>query len=191
MASSSQIDELPSAAETLTSQLPSDITPAPVDPIPSSDQHPTDVVEAVGEKRKRADDDDEKTNLESSDPNLTPSPWWKTSLCSYFRRQGNCSHGSTCRYAHGEEELRQKPDNTWDPTSERGKKARMSENAGKCEEEEEDGEVLFTEDMMDENDGEGCGDSVHDLSLSKCLVHLPRKWQSDDLKKFVRDQVKF
>ncbi|VVA90409.1 unnamed protein product [Arabis nemorensis] len=210
---SSSIDQIPSAAETLTSQLPSDNTPTSVEPIPSSDSHPTaDVpmasssigeltsvaetltshlpsdissapVEAVGEKRKR---DDEKTNLESSDPNLTPSPWWKTSLCSYFRRQGNCSHGSTCRYAHGEEELRQKPDNTWDPTSERGKKAKMSENAGKCDAEEEEREVLFTEDMMDENDGEeGCGDSVHDLSLSKCLVHLPRKWQSDDLKKFI------
>ncbi|ESQ51323.1 hypothetical protein EUTSA_v10016347mg [Eutrema salsugineum] len=66
----------------------------------------------------------------------------------------------------------------------------MSENVGKSgEEEEEDGDVLFTEEMMDENDGEGCGDGVvHDLSLSKCLVHLPIKWQSDDLKKFVREQ---
>uniref|UniRef100_A0A1J3CEL4 Zinc finger CCCH domain-containing protein 24 n=1 Tax=Noccaea caerulescens TaxID=107243 RepID=A0A1J3CEL4_NOCCA len=216
---SSSIDELPSAAGNPTSQLPSDNTPAPVkpiqssdsnptedvpmasspidelpstaditvDPIPSSDPNPTDDVEAVGEKRKRAD---EKSNLESSDPNPTPSPWFKTSLCSYFRREASCSHGSACRYAHGEKELRQKPDNTWDPTSERGKKAKMSDNAGKpAEEEEENREVLFTEEMMDENDGEECGDGcVHDLSLSKCVVHLPTKWQSDDLKKFVREQ---
>ncbi|CAA7017788.1 unnamed protein product [Microthlaspi erraticum] len=174
---SSSIDELPFTA---------DITPtvAPVEPISSSDPNPTDEVESVGEKRKRADD--EKTNPESSDPNPTPSPWFKTSLCSYFRREASCSHGSACRYAHGEKELRQKPDNTWDPTSERGKKAKMSENAGKsAEDEEENGEVLFTEEMMDEECGEN---SVHDLSLSKCLVHLPTKWQSDDLKKFVKEQ---
>ncbi|KFK32295.1 hypothetical protein AALP_AA6G224000 [Arabis alpina] len=162
---SSSMDQIPSAAETLTSQLPSDNTPT--DAVSSIGDIP------VGEKRKRAD---EETNLEWSDPNLTPSPWFKTSLCSYFRREGNCSHGTTCRYAHGEAELRQKPDNTWDPTSERGKKAKMSETA-----EAEEEEVLFTEDMMD---GEGgCGD---DLSLSKCLLHLPRKWLSDDLKMFVR-----
>ncbi|CAH2060282.1 unnamed protein product [Thlaspi arvense] len=213
---SSPIDELPSAVETLTSQHPSDNTAAPVNPIPSSDSNPnddvpmetasidelpsavdtvksqipaditpsSDDVEAVGEKRKR-DDDDEKTNPESSDPNPTPSPWFKTSLCSYFRREGSCSHGNTCRYAHGEEELRMKPDNTWDPTSVRGKKAKILE---KPAEEEENGEVLFTEEMMDDNDGEGCGDGVHDLSLSKCLVHLPIKWQADELKKFVREQ---
>ncbi|KAJ4891196.1 Zinc finger CCCH domain-containing protein 24 [Raphanus sativus] len=185
MTSSSSVDELPSAAaETPTSQIPSDITSAPVDPIPASDD-----VEAVGEKRKR-EDENTTNNLESSDPNPTPSPWFKTSLCSYFRRQGSCSHGATCKYAHGEKELRQKPDNTWDPTSERGKKAKMSENAVKEEEEEEVGDVMFTEEMMDENDGEGGGGEgvVHDLSLSKCLVHLPTKWQSDDLKTFLREQ---
>ncbi|CAN6835138.1 hypothetical protein Bca4012_030220 [Brassica carinata] len=172
---SSSVDELPSAAETLTYQIPSDTTP--IDPIPSSND-----VEAVGEKRKRDDDDDEKTtNLESS----TPSPWFKTSLCSYFRRQGSCSHGDACKYAHGEKELRQKPDNTWDPTSERGKKVKMMSEKS-AEEEEEVGDVMFTEEMMDDNDGEEGG--VHDLSLSKCLVHLPTKWQSDDIKTFLREQ---
>lgn len=63
----------------------------------------------------------------------------------------------------------------------------------KEEEEEEVGDVMFTEEMMDENDGEGGGGEgvVHDLSLSKCLVHLPTKWQSDDLKTFLREQVMF
>ncbi|XP_009103688.1 zinc finger CCCH domain-containing protein 24 isoform X1 [Brassica rapa] len=172
---SSSLDELPSAAETLTSQIPSDT--APIDPIPSSN----DDVEAVGEKRKR-DDDEKTTNLESS----TPSPWFKTSLCSYFRRQGSCSHGAACKYAHGENELLQKPDNTWDPTSERGKKAKMMSDSA-VKEEEEVGDVMFTEEMMDDNDGGGDG-GVHDLSLSKCLVHLPTKWQSDDLKTFLREQ---
>lgn len=83
-----------------------------------------------------------------------------------------------------------KPDNTWDPTSERGKKAKamkMSEQEVK-----EDDEVLFTEQMMDSiDDDEGCGGSVVDLSLSKCLVHLPRKWQTDELKTFLGEQVKF
>ncbi|CAN7051304.1 hypothetical protein IGI04_027211 [Brassica rapa subsp. trilocularis] len=171
---SPSVDELPSAAETLTSQIPSHT--APVDPIPSSND-----AEAVGEKRKR-DDDEKTTNLESS----TPSPWFKTSLCSYFRRQGSCSHGAACKYAHGENELRQKPDNTWDPTSERGKKAKMMSDSA-VKEEEEVGDVMFTEEMMDDNDGGGDG-GVHDLSLSKCLVHLPTKWQSDDLKTFLREQ---
>ncbi|KAK4789112.1 hypothetical protein SAY86_020431 [Trapa natans] len=68
-----------------------------------------------GEKRKRA---------EGEEADCPPNPLWKTSLCSYFRRTGgSCSHGSTCRYAHGEEELRQRPDGSWDPTSERGKEA--------------------------------------------------------------------
>ena len=63
----------------------------------------------------------------------------------------------------------------------------MSDSAVK--EEEEVGDVMFTEEMMDDNDGGGDG-GVHDLSLSKCLVHLPTKWQSDDLKTFLREQVK-
>ncbi|KAG2288824.1 hypothetical protein Bca52824_048428 [Brassica carinata] len=138
---SSSVDELPSAAETLTSQIPSDTTPAP--------------------------------STQSHLP-MTSKP-----------RQGSCSHGATCKYAHGEKELRQKPDNTWDPTSERGKKAKMMSDNAAAAEEEEVGDVMFTEEMMDE---EGGGDGVHDLSLSKCLVHLPTKWQSDDLKTFLREQ---
>ncbi|KAG7568367.1 Zinc finger CCCH-type [Arabidopsis thaliana x Arabidopsis arenosa] len=189
--SSIEINELPLPTKTLTP--PASVEPIPmetssIDELPSSDSNPTDNIEAVGEKRKRTDED-EKPNLESSDPKITPSPWWKTSLCSYFRREASCSHGSECKYAHGEAELRMKPDNTWDPTSERGKKAKamkMSE-----QEEKVDDEVLFTEQMMESIDGdEGGGGSVSvvDLSLSKCLVHLPNKWQSDELKKFLVEQ---
>lgn len=45
----------------------------------------------------------------------------KTSLCSYFRSKG-CKHGESCKFAHGESELQQRPDGSWDPTSERCKK---------------------------------------------------------------------
>lgn len=79
-----------------------------------------------------------------------------------------------CRYAHSEAELRPRPDNTWDPTSERVKKA-----AKKSGEEEECAgidEVMMTEALDYDEDGEGeGGDGLgSDLALSKCLVHLPR-----------------
>ncbi|CAE6017936.1 unnamed protein product [Arabidopsis arenosa] len=189
--SSIEINELPLPTKTLTPPASVDPTPmetSSIDELQSSDSNPTDNIEAVGEKRKRTDED-EKPNLESSDPKSTPSPWWKTSLCSYFRREASCSHGSECKYAHGEAELRMKPDNTWDPTSERGKKAKAMKMTE--QEEKEDDEVLFTEQMMESIDGdEGGGGSVSvvDLSLSKCLVHLPNKWQSDELKKFLGEQ---
>ncbi|KAM0932208.1 putative tRNA (uracil(54)-C(5))-methyltransferase transcription factor C3H family [Dioscorea sansibarensis] len=90
-------------------------------------------------------------------------PLWKTSLCSYFRRAaGSCSHGNACRYAHGEEELRPRPDNSWDPTSELAKKLLKTEAA----EEEEEEDVDFS-------------------TMEKCLVGLPRKWTSDSLKSFL------
>ncbi|OMO67500.1 hypothetical protein CCACVL1_20491 [Corchorus capsularis] len=138
----------------------------------------------TGEKRKR---DDQDPTQES-----TLHPLWKTSLCSYFRRNdGSCSHGSNCRYAHGEEELRPRPDNTWDPTSERAKKAMKGENgeklAAKEEEEEEEKEVMMTEMVMDGEDGDG-SEEGGDPQLSKCLVNLPRKWHSDNLRKFLNDQ---
>ena len=59
---------------------------------------------------------------------------FKTSLCSYFRRGGGrpdaCGHGEKCRFAHGEEELRQRPDGSWDPTSMRGKEAKAENPLG-------------------------------------------------------------
>ncbi|KAI8524008.1 hypothetical protein RHMOL_Rhmol13G0115900 [Rhododendron molle] len=124
----------------------------------------------AGEKRKRVDTEDH--------------PMWKTSLCSYFRRsEGSCSHGDGCRYAHGEEELRPRPGNTWDPTSERAKKMLKSENGENSKAAEEGGgggDVMMMTDALD-------GD-VLDGSLAKCLVNLPMKWSSDNLRTFFSDQ---
>ncbi|KAL4295407.1 hypothetical protein GQ457_12G029540 [Hibiscus cannabinus] len=149
--------------------LPEAIPPS--DPQSTADANP-------GEKRKREDQDPNQ--------NSSAHPMWKTSLCSFFRRHdGSCSHGSTCRYAHGEEELRLRPDNTWDPTSERAKKATKGENGEKlAAKQEEEHEVIMTEMVMDGEDGEECGDP----QLSKCLVHLPRKWHADNLRKFLTEQ---
>jgi len=101
----------------------------------------------------------------------------------------SCSHGSACKYAHGEEELRPRPDNTWDPTSERAKKAIKLDttNNNDSKEEDEDEEIMMT-DIAADGDGDG---GCLDTGLSKCLVHLPRKWLSDHLRKFLSDQVRF
>jgi tRNA (uracil-5-)-methyltransferase len=139
--------------------------------------------ELAGEKRKR----------EESTPEVSPEEapassaggedaassggsrhlMWKTSLCSYFRRRGDgaegCSHGESCRYAHTEEELRPRPDGTWDPTSDRAKKLRKV--AAEAQEEAQE-EVTLDE-----------------QSLDKCLVGLPRGWTADRLKAFVQDQA--
>ncbi|XP_062082066.1 zinc finger CCCH domain-containing protein 24 [Humulus lupulus] len=138
-----------------------------------------------GEKRKREEDQEQDPG-----PNPLASPLWKTSLCSFFRRQsGSCSHGSTCRYAHGEEELRQRPDSTWDPTSEHAKKVQK-----KSEDEEKPVASISNEVMMTETvggdgdeDGDGVGDGL-DPGLSKCLVHLPRNWRTETLKSFLGEQ---
>ncbi|KAG6760719.1 hypothetical protein POTOM_033899 [Populus tomentosa] len=98
----------------------------------------------------------------------------------------SCSHGSACKYAHGEEELRPRPDNTWDPTSERAKKAIKLDttNNNDSKEEDEDEEIMMT-DIAADGDGDG---GCLDTGLSKCLVHLPRKWLSDHLRKFLSDE---
>ncbi|XP_010032006.1 zinc finger CCCH domain-containing protein 24 [Eucalyptus grandis] len=137
--------------------------------------------EAVsGQKRKR--------EAEGDGPDPPPlHPLWKTSLCSYFRRDSaSCSHGAACRYAHTEEELRLRPDGTWDPTSERAKKARRAadederQRRGGDDDDDAPEDVLMTEMMTDDDGGDG--------KLSKCIVHLPRKWTSDNLKKFLDEQ---
>ncbi|CAA0811991.1 Zinc finger CCCH domain-containing protein 24 [Striga hermonthica] len=133
------------------------------------------------EKRKRESEPDPET---SSD--LAPReqhPLWKTSLCSYFRKTGgSCSHGESCRYAHGEEELRQRPDNTWDPTSQRAKKtARTHEKEEGETAEEAEGGVMMTEALED-------GEEDSSSGLSKCIVNLPRKWSSDNLRNFLNEQ---
>lgn len=138
---------------------------------------------APTEKRKR-DDSDGNTN---SDENRSLHPLWKTSLCSYFRKHASCSHGDTCRYAHSEEELRPRPDSTWDPTSERGKKALKSVTGEKIA--LKDG-VMMTE-LVDDVDGGDGGDDgfASNQALSKCLVHLPMKWSSENLRIFLNEQV--
>ncbi|XP_071711878.1 zinc finger CCCH domain-containing protein 24 [Rutidosis leptorrhynchoides] len=121
-----------------------------------------------GEKRKRTESEpepDEKTG--------SVNPLWKTSLCSYFRRTGAaCSHGDTCKFAHGESELRIRPDNTWDPTSEKAKKLKL-DNEGADD-------VMVTETVTEEE----CTESA----LDKCLINLPVKWTSDDLTNFLNEE---
>ena len=59
-----------------------------------------------------------------------------------------------------------RPDNTWDPTSERAKKMKVESNGHEKEEEE-----------CDEN------------GLEKCLLNLPLKWGADQFKAFLNDEV--
>lgn len=189
----SPVNELAPATETLNPSQPNPTTPStnshimdvhdstnqqPLEFHAKSSDHPFAADATSGEKRKREDPE--------SDPSV--NPLWKTSLCSYFRSQsGSCSHGNTCRYAHGEEELRPRPDNSWDPTSERVKKAaKKSEDGEKCE---ASVDVMMTTDVMiGDEDGDGDGDGL-DSDLRKCLVPLPRKWRTEDLTSFLGEQA--
>ncbi|XXG44636.1 hypothetical protein AAC387_Pa01g4383 [Persea americana] len=133
------------------------------------------------ENKKRKTPEEEGGGKEEEKGSL--HPLWKTSLCSYFRRQsGSCSHGDTCRYAHGEEELRPRLDNSWDPTSERAKKLLKSDGGERIEAPTEPREDILSS-------LPGCeGDDHVDAELDKCLVHLPRKWASDNLKSFLNTE---
>lgn len=125
-----------------------------------------------GDKRKRPE----------STGDSSEGPLWKTSLCSYFRRSnGLCSHGDECRFAHGEEELRPRSDNSWDPSSERAKKILKSENEVRLK---ADMEILMMEAIAE-------GSSSSDTSFNKCLIYLPMKWTSDNLKSFLDVQEIF
>ncbi|XP_049378773.1 zinc finger CCCH domain-containing protein 24 [Solanum stenotomum] len=133
------------------------------------------------EKRKR-EESETVTETEQKQQN----PLWKTTLCSYFRRNDDsCSHGESCRYAHGESELRVRPDNTWDPTSDRAKKMAKTaadDDREKAEDKEEKcNDVMMTEALDDEE----CSSSGS--GLSKCLVNLPMKWSSDNLRCFLKE----
>ncbi|XP_028125956.1 zinc finger CCCH domain-containing protein 24 isoform X2 [Camellia sinensis] len=148
-----------------STEQPHQIPPEQSEP---SHPQPTVSLEPV-EKRKRAEEEEQAVH-----------PLWKTSLCSYFRRSsGLCSHGDACRYAHSEEELRIRPDNTWDPSSERAKKVLKTENGEKSKPVEVECDVLMT-DALD-------GDSS-DPALSKCMVNLPMRWTSDNMRNFLREQ---
>lgn len=148
--------------------MPSSDEPKPAEQPPQSDEA------NLPEKRKR------ETEPDSNNPSSQKHPLWKTSLCSFFRSsKGLCSHGETCRYAHGESELRPRPDNTWDPTSERAKKLQKVESE---EIEVKEGEIMMTEAVEAEGEDSASG-------LSKCLVNLPMKWSADELRNFLTEQV--
>ncbi|EYU18840.1 hypothetical protein MIMGU_mgv1a0189601mg, partial [Erythranthe guttata] len=165
--------------ETLTS---------PMDACDSSDQSnpseiPPDSSAAdtnLPEKRKRESEPDPETPTDPTQPQKQ-HPMSKTSLCSYFRRFGeSCSHGESCRYAHGEAELKPRPDNTWDPTSERAKKLAKTLEKEAAAAAEKCGVM-----MTDAVEGNGEESSP---GLSKCLVNLPMKWSSDNLRSFLTEQ---
>lgn len=92
----------------------------------------------------------------------------KTSLCSYFRKRG-CRHGENCVYAHGESELQQRPDGTWDPTSERVKNG------------------VAVEKMESVSGGAAAPEQAG--QFQKCLVHVPRGWSQIKLKSFLDEHV--
>ncbi|EPS59765.1 hypothetical protein M569_15040 [Genlisea aurea] len=132
------------------------------------------------EKRKRETETDTETLMDVVVP-APRHPLWKTSLCSYFRGSGGlCSHGDSCRFAHGEEELRPRPDNTWDPASERAKKMAKMEVEEKEETDGGGGGIMMTEKFEE-------GESLV-AGLSKCLVNLPMKWTSDHLRNFLKEK---
>ncbi|XP_015058657.1 zinc finger CCCH domain-containing protein 24 isoform X2 [Solanum pennellii] len=140
----------------------------------------TETLAEPTEKRKR-EGSETVTETEQKQQN----PLWKTTLCSYFRRNdGSCSHGESCRYAHGESELRVRPDNTWDPTSDRAKKMAKTaadDDGEKAEDKEEKrNDVMMTEALDDDECSSVSG-------LSKCLVNLPMKWSSDNLRCFLKE----
>ncbi|KHN38771.1 Zinc finger CCCH domain-containing protein 24 [Glycine soja] len=114
---------------------------------------------------------------------------WKTSLYSYFQSHNrSCIHDGVCRYAHDKAKLCLHPNNTWDPTIERTKKALKTEAGEKRAISEE---VMMTEAAIDD-DNNNCGTN-HTFSkclvdLPKCLVHLPRKWSSENFRTFLSEQ---
>lgn len=68
------------------------------------------------------------------------------------------------------------------------KKALRSEESEKREGPEED--IMMTEVVDDDDDGDNDnGGGCLDPGLSKCLVHLPRKWNSENLRNFLGEQA--
>ncbi|GLJ52845.1 hypothetical protein SUGI_1125730 [Cryptomeria japonica] len=100
--------------------------------------------------------------------------FWKTSLCSYFRRHArDCRHGENCRYAHSEQELRPRPDNSWDPTSERAKRLKREKEL----------------DLNPSEDPEGLSGVTDSrtASLSKCIINIPKGWFAGRFKRLLDD----
>ena len=159
---------------------------------PTEDVEQTDEGKAP-EKRERVDAEKKVTVAsESEEANVgTPSeeaprhPLWKTSLCSYFQRSADaCVHGAACRFAHGDEELRPRPDNSWDPNSQIAKKLKTDHtlngtaaNGEHQEIEQVDVVLAFSEQGK--------------TALNKCLIGLPMKWTTENLESFLHDEVFF
>ncbi|CAM6096069.1 unnamed protein product [Calypogeia fissa] len=108
----------------------------------------------------------------------------KTSLCSYFRKKG-CRHGAACRYAHGEEELKPRPDGSWDPTSERAKALLLQKSAVSPAADPDAAEEVPTAPVK-ATVREGTEESTVN-PLSKCIIHVPRGWSVDHFKKFLTE----
>ncbi|CAI0397771.1 unnamed protein product [Linum tenue] len=182
----SSLDQLPpSSPQQAPNPTPAPISAAAEETFPETAEKtvdPSPEADSSGAKRKR----DEENPEPETKPDPSSQPWYKTSLCSYFRRNsGSCAHGSTCRYAHSEGELRPRPDNSWDPTSERAKKAlKLDKEEEEEDEKEKEDEIMMTDMIADEGDANG---GCLDVELSKCLVHLPRRWTTDNLKKFLSE----
>ncbi|XP_044329853.1 zinc finger CCCH domain-containing protein 24 [Triticum aestivum] len=155
-------------------------------------QQQQEATEPAGEKRKREEESPEAAPGDAAPASAAAAPattgegerhpMSKTSLCSFFRRRGGgpdgCNHGEGCRYAHTEEELRPRPDGSWDPTSDRAKKLRRVS--------EEDGEGAAGEERRDRWGQEEV--TFDETSLDKCLVGLSRHWLTDRLKAFLDEQ---
>ncbi|XP_051134439.1 zinc finger CCCH domain-containing protein 24 isoform X2 [Andrographis paniculata] len=168
----------PAMEETANSSDQSSIPMENTSPSSPADPNPN-----PSEKRKRESEPEPEPET-TCDPPPPPQQHylWKTTLCSYFRRTGGtCSHGESCRYAHGEAELRPRPDNTWDPTSDRAKKMARTDEKEPAEEKPADVGVMMTDALEAEGEESSSG-------LSKCFVNLPMKWGADNLRSFLGQQ---
>lgn len=69
------------------------------------------------------------------------------------------------------------------------KKALRSEESEKRESLDEE-DIMMTEMVDDDDDGDNDnGGGCLDPGLSKCLVHLPRKWNSENLRNFLGEEA--
>ncbi|XP_078439903.1 zinc finger (CCCH-type) family protein [Wolffia australiana] len=137
------------------------------------------------EKRNRAEIEGESVALDGEKAEAPRHPLWKTSLCTFFIRDGgSCVHGSDCRFAHGDEELRIKPDNTWDPNSQKAKKLKSERELNGCGRGEQQGGAQGIWEMDDLI--VACEEGS--TSLDKCLVGLPMRWTTDNLKSFLQNE---
>eukprot|EP01018_Ginkgo_biloba_P031138 Gb_23411 [translate_table: standard] len=162
-AESEILEEKKSAQVTETETTDEESKPCNKNPQDSQTEEPR------GLKRKPSDD-------------VGSEPLWKTSLCSYFRRQSQvCKHGDKCRYAHGEQELRPRPDNSWDPTSERAKKLLRQQDV----DDEKELEVYASNELNGVVAIPAAGENGDFAPFNKCIVHVPRNWGLENFKRFL------